>query len=58
MAIEMAMVELICVAEKAVVARGRTAFIPARQFVAGDLVEMEKPQRGPRQFRDGTRLLD
>jgi hypothetical protein len=58
MAIEMTMIELVCIAEKAVIAGSRTAFIPARQFVAGDLVEMEKPQRGPRQFRDGTRLLD
>ena len=44
----MAVIELVRVAEKAVITGGRTTLIPARHLVAGHLVKMQKPEGGPR----------
>jgi hypothetical protein len=48
MAIEMAVIELVCIAEKAVIAGSRTALIPTRYLIAGHIVEMEEVECGPR----------
>jgi len=48
MAIEMAVIELVCIAEKAVTAGSRTALIPTLYLMAGHIVEMEEAECGPR----------
>ena len=58
MAIEMAVIELVCIAEKAVITGSRTALIPTRHLIAGHIVEMEKAECSPRQFWKRGRFLD
>src|ERR1700730_1564774 len=58
MTIQMAVIKLVCVAEKAVITSSRTALIPARQLAAGQLIEMEKCKGSPRQSWKSSWLLD
>jgi hypothetical protein len=58
MTIEMAVIELVCIAETAVITGGRTALIPTWHHIAGHIVEVEEAERSPRQFRKGGRFLD
>jgi len=57
-AVEVAVLELVGIAQKAVVTGCRTALGPARLFVAGGGIEMQKIERGPREPGKGTALLD
>src|ERR1700730_797962 len=58
MAIEMTVIELVCIAEKAIITSSRTALIPTRHLIAGHVVEMEEAECSPRQFWKRGRFLD
>src|SRR6266446_5278824 len=58
MAIEMAVIELVCITEKAVITGSWTAVIPTRYLIASHLIEVEKSEGSPCQFRKRARLFD
>src|SRR5215469_2014157 len=58
MPIEMAMIELIGVTEKAVIARCRAALGPARHLLARGRAKMQQAERRPREPGKGAGLLD
>ena len=52
------MIQLVCVAEQAVVTRCRAAIRPVRKIVAGRSIEVQQVECSARQFRECGGLLD